>query len=429
LVGRINGKYGTVEYSPIVFINQEVNFHDLAALYTVADVAIVSSIRDGMNLVSYEFVVCQKERHGVLVLSEFAGSAQSLSGAIHVNPWNIEELASSVHLALTMPQRERELRHSKLYHYVTKHTASFWANSFISQLRKIEGIKSSQDQRPQLQSMLRVSTDIVNEIRSRTRRLFILSYESTLRARAALADLAAPPDNLLRVLRVLGSDPRNSVYLISGRSREVLDDWFSGVNVGLVAEHGCELRHPGNSSWESIVTIHDESWKTAVKPILDYFTERTPGTVLETKNRIITWHFRDADPQFGSWQAKELQLLLAESTTNMPLEVVSNTGYIEIRPIGVSRVNAVQRIIAEHPQAPTEFLFAMGCEPGDEEIFSFVNTSYRPSDSSVYTLCCRVGGKDEHSSADRYVPDVYTAVRALEKLASANSVTFATTKR
>ncbi len=422
LVGRINGKYGTVEYSPIVFINQSVSFEDLCALYTVADVAVVSSIRDGMNLVSYEYVVCQKERHGVLVLSEFAGSAQSLSGAIHVNPWNIEELSEAIHSALTLPQRERELRHGKLYNYVNKHTASFWAHSFVSQLQKIEAMKSSQDQRAQLQSMLRVSTDVVNEIRTRSKRLFLFSYEGTIRHTAALVDLAAPSPVLRRCMLLLGSDPRNCVYIISGRSRETLQDWFGDIEVGLVAEHGCELRHPGQSTrWEPIISGHDTSWRNAVLPILSYFTERTPGAVLEKKNKIITWHFRDADPTFGSWQAKELQLLLAESTANMPLEVVSSQHYIELRPVGVSRVQAVQRIFHEHPEAPTEFVFAMGSEEqADEEMFSFINGHVRMNESSsVTTLCCRVGGKSEHSKADRYVPDIETAVRALEKLVAA----------
>lgn len=421
LVGRINGKYGTVEYSPIVFINQSVNFDDLCALYTISDVAVVSSIRDGMNLVSYEYIACQKQRHGVLVLSEFAGSAQSLSGAIHVNPWNIEELAEAIHQALTLPQREREIRHAKLFHYVNKHTAGFWALSFVSQLQKIERLKSTQDQRAHLQSILRVSSDVVSEIRNRARRLFLFNYEGSLRYEAALPDLAAPPQSLCRLLLLLISDPRNTVYIISGRSREILEEWFGKSGVGLVAEHGCELRHPEETKWETLVEARDISWRAQVKPILEYFTERTPGAYLEMKNKIVTWHFRNADQLFGSWQANEMQLLLAESTANMPLEVVSTKSYIEIRPVGMSRTAVVQRIMNELPDV--DFVFAMGSDTADEEAFTYLNNTIRSPDSTITTLCCRVGGKSEHSAADRYVPDVESAVRALEKLAATNTVT------
>lgn len=125
LVGRINGTHGTLDYSPIHYINQSVPQDELFAIYKMADACLVTSVRDGMNLVSHEYVVAQdngsgpapggREGPGVLVLSEFAGSAQSLSGAIRVNPWNTEELASAIHSALTLSPVERELRHNKLH--------------------------------------------------------------------------------------------------------------------------------------------------------------------------------------------------------------------------------------------------------------------------------------------------------------------------
>lgn len=420
LVGRINGKYGSLDNAPIVFINQSVNFDDLCALYTVADVAVVSSIRDGMNLVSYEYVMCQKERHGVLVLSEFAGSAQSLSGAIRVNPWNIDELAGAIHEALTLPQRERQLRHGKLYHYVNKHTASFWAHSFVSQLQKIERLKSSHEHRAQTQSSLRVTNDVLAEIRNRAQRLFFFAYEGALCNYASLADLAAPPVSLRRSLLVLSSDSRNVVFIMSGRSRQTLESWFGDISVGLISEHGCEYRFPGQSKWEALVGMHDSSWRDSVVPILKYFTERTPGSVLEIKNSVVTWHFRDADPLFGSWQAKELQLLLAESSMNLPVDVISSHSYIELRPVGVSRLAAVQLIVSELSETPADFVLAIGSEAADEQVFEYINAVLRANDPAMFTLCCRVGGKSAVSCADRYVPDVDTALRALEKMASSS---------
>lgn len=143
LVGRINGKFGknlhdtlfcrivvtrqnhllgTVEYVPIHYLHKSVNFDELIALYAASDVCIVTSTRDGMNLVAYEYIATQGKRHGVLVLSEFAGASQSLNGSIIVNPWNTEELAAAYQEAVTMSEEQKTLSFSKLDKYVSKYT-------------------------------------------------------------------------------------------------------------------------------------------------------------------------------------------------------------------------------------------------------------------------------------------------------------------
>nr|QOX06485.1 trehalose-6-phosphate synthase 4 [Gracilariopsis lemaneiformis] len=420
LVGRINAQYGSVENAPIVFINQSVNFDDLCALYFIADVAVVTSIRDGMNLVSYEYVVCQQERHGVLVLSEFAGSAQSLSSAIRVNPWNTEEVASAMHEALSIPERERALKHWKLFHYVNKHTAAFWAGSFVTELQQIERLVKAQEVHKSKQSLLRVSVDLLPELRQRKKRLFILEYEGTLCHPAALPDLATPSVSIRRFLQRLCADRRNLVYIMSGRSGDTLESWFGDLEIGMVSEQGCAIQHPGETAWEPTIEADDQSWRASVLPILQYFTERTPGSHLEQKDKTITWHFRDADPMFGSWQAKELQLLLAESCLNLPVEVISGLKHLELRPIGVSRVGALQKILSTMSE-DLDFTFAMGSDKADEDLFSFLNQYVRSGDGRVVTLSCRVGGKSDSSAAERYVPDPDTVVRMLRELGPALS--------
>ncbi|KAI5858136.1 glycosyl transferase [Tricharina praecox] len=137
LVGRINGSFGSVEFMPIHFMHKSVAFEELIALYAVSDVCLVSSTRDGMNLVSYEYIATQQKRHGVMILSEFTGAAQSLNGSIVVNPWNTEELANAIHEAITLPADLRKANHEKLYAYVTKYTSAFWGQSFVGQLTSI----------------------------------------------------------------------------------------------------------------------------------------------------------------------------------------------------------------------------------------------------------------------------------------------------
>ncbi|PSN64411.1 glycosyl transferase [Corynespora cassiicola Philippines] len=137
LVGRINGKFGTVEFMPIHFMHKSVSFDELIALYSVSDVCLVSSTRDGMNLVSYEYIATQEQRHGVMVLSEFTGAAQSLNGSLIVNPWNTEELADAIHDAVTMGDEQRKLNYQKLSKYVRKYTSAWWGQSFVNELTRI----------------------------------------------------------------------------------------------------------------------------------------------------------------------------------------------------------------------------------------------------------------------------------------------------
>jgi trehalose-phosphatase len=257
-------------------------------------------------------------------------------------------------------------------------------------------------------------------MRRREHRLIVLDYEGTLCAPAALPEMSAPSSATRRYLHRLSQDPRNSVYVLSGRSKMVLDRWFGDLGVGLVAEHGCDFRHPFQPSWEPLVGLNDPTWRDGVIPILQYFCERTPGSNLELKDKVITWHFRDADPTFGSWQAKELQLHLAESCMNLPVEVVSGPKYLELRPVGATRVAAVQRIVSELSEPKLDFVFAMGSDKGDEDVFSYLNTYIRDPEGSCYTMCCYVG-KTDITAADRYVPDVDTASKILKELAPASS--------
>ncbi|RYP09995.1 hypothetical protein DL764_000924 [Monosporascus ibericus] len=137
LVGRINGRFGTVEFMPIHFLHQSVDSDELTALYAVSDICLVTSTRDGMNLVSYEYIATQRDCHGVMILSEFTGAAQSLTSSLIVNPWNTEEVANAIHDAVTMSPEMREANYRKLEKYVFKYTSAWWGQTFVKELLKI----------------------------------------------------------------------------------------------------------------------------------------------------------------------------------------------------------------------------------------------------------------------------------------------------
>ena len=468
LVGRINGQFGSVDYAPIMFINQSIPFEELCALYSVADAAVITSVRDGMNLVSYEYVMCQRDTCGVLVLSEFAGSAQSLSGALRVNPWNVEELAAAIHEALTMTDRERQMKHWKLYRYVTTHTASYWASSFIAELKQAGALRGDGQQRHPLLPKV----DLLAGLRQATLRLVLLAYEGALVEPRSVPDLAAPDHSLFRMLSRVCTDPRNLVFVMSERDRARLLSWFTqyegeggevrrdhrSAQIGLIAENGQFYRFPGvHTEWKATVATEageavtptaeqrarEHDWRQQVLPILNYYTERTPGSFLEQKERSLSWHYRDADPDYGVWQAHELKAHLTEWCAHLPVEVVgvgsggsgggSGSGgggggakCIEIRLAGASRAKAVARIREETP-GPIDLVLCIGGNSrDDEELFGYLRAAPSPGEappaSAVWT--CRVGS-DTHDHTDgewtlaQYrLPDYGSAKAVLKEIAA-----------
>lgn len=354
LVGRINGQYGTADSMPIHFLNKSVNFDELCALYAVADVALITSTRDGMNLVSYEYIACQQENHGVLILSEFAGAAQSLHGAKIVNPWSTEEVAQAIYEALTMKAEDRyhyksmysisswhlllllllfhrAANQKRLYRYVWKHTAAFWGASFVAEMKRVA---DANDQR-NLLPKLRVSAVKELFVNSKKKRVILLDYDGTLTPTHKLPEYAQPPLSVLDTLRRLSSLPNTLVYIVSGRDRTNLEKWFKDTGVGLSAEHGCFYRHPPSftmnrapssgaiedDGWYRLVNDVDLSWRETIRPLFQHYTERTPNSFIEEKEINITWHYRNADPEFGAWQAAELQVNLEKILSHMAMSV------------------------------------------------------------------------------------------------------------
>mmetsp|Transcript_20182 Transcript_20182/g.63481 ORF Transcript_20182/g.63481 Transcript_20182/m.63481 type:complete len:996 (+) Transcript_20182:205-3192(+) len=416
LVGRINGVYGTLEYSPIHYINQSIPQDELIAIYHLADACLVTSVRDGMNLVSHEYVAAQeqlapepgddatrsaraasttdapsvveagagyacdegivpgdatKERRrrrrgeeldekaasppnppfvkdgpGSLVLSEFAGSAQSLSGAIRVNPWNTEELARAMHDALTLTRVERELRWAKLHRYVTTNTASYWARSFVDEFRDVC------EHPPLLPKLPRLPAGQVLGAYARAKhRLVVTDYDGTLMQTQSLPRLATPAPVVTQLLATLSRDPRNTVYVMSGRERRFMEKWLGKLKVGLAAEFGYCHRAPNDppGAWTALGRDLDTSWKDVVRPIMQYFAERTPGTYIESKESSLAWHYRDADPHFGAWQAKDMQIHMEDVMSNLPLEILQGNRLVEVRHIGVNKSLVLEEVLRQGP--------------------------------------------------------------------------------
>ncbi|KEH17194.1 putative alpha,alpha-trehalose-phosphate synthase (UDP-forming) [Medicago truncatula] len=384
IVGRINGRFGSLTSVPINHLDRSLDFHELCALYAVTDVALVTSLRDGMNLVSYEFVACQEKKKGVLILSEFAGAAQSLgAGAILVNPWNITDVASAIARALNMEPEEREKRHNHNFLHVKSHTAQEWAGTFVSELNDtvIEAQLRTRQVPPRLPTEIAIRRYLDS-----TNRLLILGFNGTLTEPVEKTgdqikemELKVHP-KLRQPLKALCSDPNTTVVVLSGSGRKVLDDNFKEYDMWLVAENGMFLQ-PSKGEWMTTMPEHlNMEWVDSVKHVFEYFTERTPRSHFDFEERetSLVWNYKYADVEFGKLQARDmLQHLWTGPISNSSVEVVQGSRSVEVRAVGVTKGAAIDRILGEivHSKSmtsPIDYVLCIGHFLGkDEDLYTF----------------------------------------------------------
>jgi trehalose 6-phosphate synthase/phosphatase len=358
-VGHMNGAYGTLESLPVHYVHQSVSPNELVALYCAADVMLVTPLRDGMNLVAKEFAASRIDDNGVLILSEFAGAAAELQGALTVNPYDIEALAGSIQRALSMPVEERRVRMRALRHRVCAHDVFTWADGFEQQLHTARPEPSGAPlPAPSLATVLA-------DLRRTSDIRLLLDYDGTLVPMARSPELAVPDDDLLRLLTQLATSPGIEVDIVSGRPRAPLERWFGNLPISLWAEHGHWRRRPHDDSWEPAAPL-DGSWMTRVKPILEQFAATTPGTHIEVKTASMAWHYREAPRDFGIRQAHELRLLLGDLLCNQPIEVLEGKKVIEVRMRGVNKGIVAQRV---HFESSASVMVAIGDDRTDDDLF------------------------------------------------------------
>lgn len=374
LVGKINGKWSTADFTPIHYLTKNLELEEICAIYAAADTAILTPLRDGMNLTSHEYVVCQKDNHGPLILSEFAGSAQSLGGAVLVNPWDIKGVSTAINEVLRMSRTEKMLKHEYNYNYIKRNTALLWGNTFLKELTKLE--------RPTVVPLLNFE-EVINSYRQGKRRLLLLDYDGTLTPIVKNPLDAMPSERLVESLERLCQDPKNQVYVISGRDRQFLQQYLGHLPIGLSCEHGLFFRPYGkDQEWEDVLSGLDLTWKDVIRPILQDYTDRTPGSVIETKEVNLTWHYRNAEYDFASFQAKELVVHLQNVASKLPIEVLLGKMAIEIRPQNVNKGATVRKILAASTDA--DFVLCIGDDRTDEDMFVALHKIDQHHDQDEY---------------------------------------------
>jgi trehalose 6-phosphate synthase/phosphatase len=347
-VGRINGELGTPGTMPLEFVHRSLDDAELVALYRRADALLVAPVRDGMNLVAQEFVLCQghgagtaDHARGMLVLSEFAGAAMSLPHALLVNPWDAEAMADAIEAALCMSPAERRWRIADMHERVLELNSRSWARSFLQRLERAAA--ENHRERPAVADRAALHA-LHREFQAAPHRVLLIDYDGTLRELEVRPELAAPTPAIRSLVRRLAEAPSTSVHIVSGRRRDTLAHWFEDLPVWLGAEHGYHRRDQ-RGNWSPTPDV-DLSWMPGVRELLTKVVAEVPGSFLEIKSCALAWHYRLADPAYGPWRARELATMLQQFLAGVPAEPLLGRQVVEVRAAGADKGSYVAQALA-----------------------------------------------------------------------------------
>lgn len=361
-VGRINGKYSTLGWRPIVYQYKSLTFNELVALYDLSDVGLISPLRDGMNLVAKEYIACQTENKGVLILSEMAGAAAELNEALLINPVDNVEMAEAILTALEMSAEDKQVKLSRMQKRISDYNVFTWAFDFFNQTFEAKKIQESMN-------VKFVNREIVSTIvlgyRRAAKRIIFLDYDGTLVPFTRFPERALIDSETLGIIKLLAADPKNHIVIISGRGKHFLEEQFRETKVTLVAEHGYFIKHYGQE-WYTVFKT-DEQWKDTVLPILNEYVNRCNGTFIEEKTGSIAWHYRNADSDFAQLRLHELRDDLSEVIRHKTnFEILEGNKVLEVKCGKYDKGQAAHSLIFGYEY---DYVFAAGDDKTDEFLF------------------------------------------------------------
>ncbi len=367
LIGRINGKFGNIKWTPILYQYKFLHFNELAALYSISDVALITPLRDGMNLIAKEYLASRTDKTGVLILSEMAGASRELGEAIIINPNYIKEIAEALKKALEMPEEEQVKHNEAMQKRLSRYNIVKWADEFIKELLSLQEEQKRFDNRL-LNSAKK--EQLIKDFKNAKKRLILLDYDGTLVPFTGKPHLSKPDGKILKILKHLSEDIKNEVVIISGRDKNTLNNWLGMLDIGLVAEHGAWIKEK-NEDWKLSKPIAND-WKSKILPILEMYEDRLPGSFVEEKEFSVVWHYRLADSEQSSIRVKELIDYLVNFTANLDIQILQGNKVVEIRNSGVNKGIAGMHWISKDNFG---FILAIGDDWTDEDLFKILPDS------------------------------------------------------
>lgn len=359
-IGTINGKFSTINWTPVYYFYHGFSFEELVALYHMADIGLVTPLRDGMNLVAKEYLAAKREKAGVLILSEMAGAAIELNEALIINPNNIDEIENAIFTALEMPEEEQMRRLKKMQQSISRKSVNKWANDFVNELKAIN-LRNESINTERIDYQVKIK--IQGEYRATQKRLFILDYDGTLSAFKSQPEDAVPTIETYKLLNKLASDPKNKVVISSGRDRDTLEQWFGNIAIDLAAEHGACYKDKG--VW--IDNVSDKTpWDNEIMEIVQNFVDKTPRSKIEQKRTTLVWHYRNVDTWLASLREQQLFEALMIPCARLGLQIMRGNKIIEIKSPLHTKGSEARRLLST---GEFDFIMAIGDDTTDEDTF------------------------------------------------------------
>ena len=363
-VGRINGTLGNYKWTPVVYQYQSVDFDKLIALYTSADVALISPVRDGMNLVAKEYVASRKDGKGALIISSLAGAAKELKEAITINPFDAEMIADKISLALHMGEEEQQRRMKRMQDYLKKHDVFHWAETFLNDTGKVH--KNDTKAIPLKNEERTVLTEKFNNAE---KRLILLDFDGTLVNLQPRPEMAVPDEKLLNILHNLSVDPKNEVWIVSGRNKDFLQQWLGHLDIGMIAEHGGYIKQ---DKWEPVITGTHE-WKEQVIDIMNDYVDTNAESFVEVKEFGVAWHYRNVDEKQGFNTSRELLMLLKNHLFNTPTQIIDGNKVIEVKHFMAQKGTTCKNRVLNGTH---DFVLSFGDDKTDEDLFELLTDEH-----------------------------------------------------
>jgi trehalose 6-phosphate synthase/phosphatase len=401
LVGRINGRFGEPGWTPILYLYRALPFEKLVSLYQTADVALVTPLRDGMNLVAKEYLASKSDETGVLILSETAGAARELGEALIINPHDQNEIVDAICQALNMKTEEQIIRNRPMIKRLRRYDIVRWADDFITQLDETDHLVEDM---PHEEINGKWKSILIENYQDSDRRLILLDYDGTLVPIVRQPEDAFPDTSLKNLLKSLAADERNEIHIISGRKYETLRSWLGDLDIGLITEHGAKMQGLPSEGKDKTEVTALMDWKDDIRPILEVYVDRTPGSNLEEKEHSLGWYYRKVEPEMGTLRSNELMDELEGFVANTPLKILHGKKIIEIKHSSISKGVAVHGLL--NGDNNYSFILAAGDDTTDEEMFDAL-----PEGSWSIKV-----GDENQSNAKYYLSSPFKVRELLEQL-------------
>ena len=419
----------------------KLQYIDRLAYLASANCFVRTTKQESFSLSVYEYLILRKllgkQAESVCIISELSGVNTSLANTIKVNPFDYNSLKKGFSDAFqqlgTKEYSDKDFVHAE---------KSSFKNWFYSFLKDIKNIKLSDENTYYLgvddtfnfklkkinSKFNKLNVDLITKFYGQSfKRLIFLDYEGTLPSEDTgqvkidkLFKDRRPSEEILNLLTDLSNDKKNSVYIVAGKGKSQLEDWFGSVkNLGLSAEHGFLYKANSQDKWKYIVDTFDTEWRKSCVNIIEPYTQRCEGSFLEIKEFSVVWQYSECDQELGKAFASVITSELQVALKNKDVKILNGKGFVEVIALGINKGYFVSYIVKEKvkQQKPPDFILCIGDDASDEKMFRFLKMKQKEikyCNQKAKLISITVGKKP--SEAEYYVNNVKDVQELINKL-------------